>query len=117
MVEVGRGFTAALVSLGAQIIGLILGLTQVPIINPVWVEGLIPILAQIPLVGPYLEKIPLLVLATIFGFIILWCIGYVILGAVAGSWGLILALGIGAVLAMWLYGGIAVNVPFKWPSG
>jgi len=116
LVEVGRGFTAALVSLGAQIIGLILGLTQVPIINPVWVEGLVPILAGIPFVGSYLEKIPILVLATIFSFIILWCVGYVILGAIGGSMGLIVALAVGALIVMWLYGGIAVNVPFKWPG-
>jgi len=110
-VEAHRGFVAGIISLFAQIVGLIFNLTQTPLVNPSWVEGIIPFLAQIPIVGSYLEKIPILVWAVVIGFMLIWCLGYVILGAIGGSMGLIIALIAGALIVMFLYGGIAVNIP------
>jgi len=111
LVEAHRGLTAGIVSLFAQIAGLVLGLSQNPLISPSWVEAVTPLLAQIPVVGSYLAQIPVLVWATIIGFLLIWCLGYVILGWVGGSLGFLVALGIGAVIVAFLYGGIAINIP------
>ena len=102
---------AGIISLFAQIIGLVFNVAQTPLVNPSWVEGVIPFLGQVPIVGPYLEKIPILIWAVVIGFMLIWCLGYVILGAIGGSMGLIVALIAGALIVMFLYGGIAFNIP------
>ena len=114
---VGRGIAAAITSLFAQIGGLMLGLTQTPMLNAKWCESIVSAAGQLPVVGPYLAKIPLELFSMILGFIILWCVGYCLLTWLSGSLGFIVALVAGALLVAYLYGGISFNIPFKLPIG
>jgi len=109
--EIGRGALAAIISIASQIIGLMLGLSQVPILNPVWTQQIFEkVFPQIPFIGQYLSLISVTIWSVILSILIVYIVAFWLLGQVSGNLGIALAVGLGALIVMLWYG--LIQLPF-----
>jgi len=100
-----RALAATVVSIISQVAGLLLGLQTKPLLNPEWTKSIVEnFFPNIPFLGPYLTQIPIEVWAVILSFMLVAMVAYWLLGQISGNMGLIVALGLGALIVMLWYG-------------
>jgi len=109
--EIGRGALAAIISIASQIIGLMLGLSQVPILNPQWTQTIVEkIFPQVPFIGQYLILISITIWSVLLSLVIVYVVAFWLLGQVGGNMGILISVGLGALIAMLWYG--LIQLPF-----